>query len=115
MGWTGVALVPSTGGGGTGVELLYFSVVSTLLGMAIASLTSKLLRKTPPAGEEQRGRRSLWILYVLVVLPAMAFLAYHGVHVNDRNDVLFLAGFLLFSAGGGVLIGQVRSRGHDQW
>ena len=45
----------------------------------------------------------------------MAFLAYHGVHVNDRNDVLFLAGFLLFSAGGGVLIGQVRSRGHDQW
>ena len=115
MVWNAVAMIPNTVVVGTGVELLYFSMVSTLLGMGIASLTSKLLRRPPPAGEEQRGRRSLWVLYVLVVLPAMAFLAYHGVHVNDRNDVLFLAGFLLFSAGGGVLIGQVRSRGHDQW
>ncbi len=90
-------------------------MVSTLLGIGIASLASKLLRKPHAVGEEQRGRKGWWGLYLLVVLPATAFLAYYSVYVNDRNDVLFLAGFLLFSAGVGGLIGQVRSRDHDEW
>ena len=42
MVWNAVAMIPNTVVVGTGVELLYFSVVSTLLGMGIASLTSKL-------------------------------------------------------------------------
>ncbi len=113
--WNAVAMIPNTVVVGTGVELLYFSVVSTLLGIGIASLASKLLRKPHAVGEEQRGRKGWWGLYLLVVLPATAFLAYYSVYVNDRNDVLFLAGFLLFSAGAGVLIGQVRSRDHDEW
>ena len=55
MVWNAVAMIPNTVVVGTGVELLYFSVVSTLLGIGIASLSSKLLRKPPPAGEEQRS------------------------------------------------------------
>jgi len=113
--WSTVAMVPNTVVVGTGVELLYFSAVSTLLGMGVAPLISKLVRKPRRAAEERPGRKGWWGLYLLIVLPATAFLAYHSVYVNDRNDVLFLVGFLVFSAGGGVLIWQVRSRGHDQW
>jgi hypothetical protein len=57
----------------------------------------------------------LWGLYLLVLLPLTAFLAYKGVHVNDRNDILALGGYFLSSAGGGVSIGQVSSRGQDEW
>ena len=109
--WSTVTMVPNTVVVGTGVELLYFSVVSTLLGVIVAPLISTLLRKPRRASVELRGRKGWWGLYLLVVLPTTAFLAYHSAYVNDRNDLIFLAGFLMFSAGGGVLIRQVRSRG----
>ena len=54
-------MVPNTVVVGTGVELLYFSVVSTLLGMGVAPLISKLLRKPHQASEERRGRKGWWV------------------------------------------------------
>jgi hypothetical protein len=39
----------------------------------------EVLRKPRSAGEERRGRRGWWGPYLLVVLPAAAFLAYHCV------------------------------------
>ncbi|MEJ7871757.1 MAG: hypothetical protein WKF67_05825 [Rubrobacteraceae bacterium] len=113
--WNAVAMVPNTVVVGTGVQLLYFSLVATLLGVGVASLTSGFLRQRRGEDDQPGNRRGWWVLYLLVLLPVAAFLAYNGVHVNDGLDVLFLAGFLAFSAVGGVLIGHVRLRGHDQW
>lgn len=113
--WNAVAMVPNTVVVGTGVQLLYFSVVATLLGVGVASLTLNFLRTGHAADEEHGEQRRLWSFYLVVLLPVAAFLAYRSVYVNDRYDVLFLAGFLMFSAGAGVLIGHVRARGHDQW
>ncbi|MBA3473111.1 MAG: hypothetical protein H0T57_07755 [Rubrobacter sp.] len=113
--WNAVAIVPNTVVVGTGVQLLYFSLIATLLGVGVASLASSFLAKRRAAEKEPGNWKGWWLLYLLVLLPAAAFLAYNSVYVDTRYDVLFLAGFLAFSAGGGVLIGHVKVRGHDQW
>ncbi len=115
--WNAVSMIPNTEVVGTGVQLLYFSLVATLLGVGVASLIFGFLRKRHEEEDDQPvNRRGLWwVLYLLILLPVAAFMAYSSVHINDALDVLFLAGFLTLSAGGGVLIGQVRLRGHDEW
>ena len=100
---------------GTGVQLLYFSPVATLLGIGVASLTSSFLAKRRAAEKELGKWKGWWLLYLLILLPAAAFLAYNSIYANAWYDILFLASFLVFSTGGGVLIGHVKVRGHDQW
>jgi hypothetical protein len=107
--WDAVSLVPRTEVIGTGVELLYLSVISTLLGVGIASLTFHYLSGPPSAGEKPEGR-SLWGLYLLVLLPIAAFLTYKSVRLDGWEDVPYVAGFLLLSVGGGVLVGYARLR-----
>ncbi len=46
--WDAVSLIPQTQVIGTGVELLYLSVISTLFGVGIASLTFHFLRRRRP-------------------------------------------------------------------
>jgi len=113
--WNAVAMVPHIEVVGTGVQLLYFSLVATVLGVGVASLTSSFLAKRRAAEKEPGNWKGWWLLYLLVLLPAAAFLAYNSVYVDAWHDILFLAGFLVFSTGGGVLIGHVKVRGHDQW
>jgi hypothetical protein len=108
-------MVPNIEVVGTGVQLLYFSLVATLLGIAIASLTSRFLAKRRAAEKEPGNRKGWWLLDLFVLLPAAAFLAYNSVYVDAWHDILFLVGFLVFSTGGGILIGHVKVRGHDQW
>src|SRR5215203_2733740 len=57
--WNAVSVVHHTIVIGTGVELLYLSIISTLLGVGIASLTFHFLRRSPDE-ETHRPRRSLW-------------------------------------------------------
>jgi len=73
--WNAVAMVPNTVVVGTGVQLLYFSLVATLLGVGVASLTSGFLRKRRVEDDQPGNRRGLWVLYLLVLLPVAAFLA----------------------------------------
>ena len=113
--WNAVAMVPNTEVVGTGVQLLYFSLVATLLGIGVASLTSSFLAKRRAAEKEPGNWKGWWLLYLLILLPAAAFLAYNSIYVNAWYDILFLASFLVFSTRGGVLIGHVKVRGHDQW
>lgn len=113
--WNAVAMVPHIEVVGTGVQLLYFSLVATVLGVGVASLTSSFLAKRRAAEKEPGNWKGWWLLYLLVLLPAAAFLAYNSVYVDAWHDILFLAGFLVFSTGGGVLIGHVKVWGHDQW
>ncbi len=113
--WNAVAMVPNTEVVGMGVQLLYFSLVATLLGVGVASLTFRFLAKRRETEKEPGNWKGWWLLYLLVLLPAAAFFAYNSVYLDAWNDLLFLAGFLVFSIGGGVLIGLVKVRGHDQW
>ena len=83
--------------------------------MGVASLTSSFLAKRRAAEKEPGNWKGWWILYLLVLLPAAAFLAYISIYVDAWYDVLFLANFLVFSTGGGVLFGHVKVRGHDHW
>ena len=78
-------------------------------------MTSRFLEKRRAAGKESSNWKGWWLLYLLVLLPAAVFLAYNSVFVDAWSDLQFLAGFLVVSIGGGVLIGRVKVRGQDQW
>jgi hypothetical protein len=112
--WNAVSLVPHTMVIGTGIELLYLSVISTLLGVGIASLTFHFLRRRSPGEETHRPRRSLWGLYLLVLLPIATVMALNGLTLDSPDDLWLVLGFFVFSAGGGALIGYVRVRGEDR-
>ena len=109
--WDAVSLVAHTEVIGTGVELLYLSVISTLLGVGIASVTFHFLGRSK-VGDKQEGR-SLWGLYLLVLLPVAAFLTYNSVPLDGWEDAPYVAGFLIFSVGGGILVGYTRLRHHE--
>jgi hypothetical protein len=116
--WDAVATIPSTQVVGTGVVLLGLSLIATLLSAGVAWATFEILRKRHSADEDpsdRRIRRILRSLFVLSLLPPAAFVAYNTVYVNDRYDVLCLAGFIAFSAGGGVLVGDIKSRAAQEW
>ena len=49
------------------------------------------------------------------MLLAAGFLASNRVYLDAWNDLIFLAGFLVFAIRGGVLIGHVKVRGHQEW
>lgn len=88
---------------GTGVELRYLSLISTVLGLGVASLIFHLLLSDQPvAGKTPQNRRSLWI-WPGLACPSTA-----------PDDIWYAAGFLLFSAGGGALIAYARVRGRDE-
>ncbi len=72
--WNAVAMVPHIEVVGTGVQLLYFSLVATVLGVGVASLTSSFLAKRRAAEKEPGNWKGWWLLYLLVLLPAAAFL-----------------------------------------
>jgi hypothetical protein len=97
--WDAVSLIPQTQVIGTGVELLYLSVISTLFGVGIASLTFHFLRRRRPSAEEKRWDGALWGLYLLVLLPVAAVLTYSSVPLDGLDDLPYVAGFLIFSIG----------------
>ena len=107
--WDAVSLVPRTEVIGTGVELLYLSVISTLFGVGIASATFHFLRRDPSIEEKHEGW-GLWGPYLLVLLPVAVVLAYNSVPLDGWDDAPYVAGFLVFSIGGGILIGYTRLR-----
>jgi hypothetical protein len=111
--WDAVSLIPQTQVIGTGVELLYLSVISTLFGVGIASLTFHFLRRRRPSAEEKRWDGGLWGLYLLVLLPVAAVLTYSSVPLDGLEDLPYVAGFLIFSIGGGLLVGYTRIRQLD--
>ncbi|MDQ4062986.1 MAG: hypothetical protein M3122_03620 [Actinomycetota bacterium] len=60
--WNAVAMTPNTEVVGTGVQLLYFSLVATLLGVGVASFIFGFLRKRREEEDDHPGnnRRGLW-------------------------------------------------------
>lgn len=113
--WDAVAMVPQTAVVGTGIRLLYLSLIAALLGLGIAPLISDVFGKRV-ASEERRGaRRGVLSLSMLALVPIAAFMIYNTVHITSRRDVLFLAAFVVLAMVGGILIGYLRVRGRDEW
>ncbi len=106
--WDAVSLIPHTQVIGTGIELLYLSAISTLFGVGIAALTFHFLLRHPSVAETRGAGNSLWGLYLIVLLPVAAVLTYNSVPLNGWEDLPYVAGFLVFSIGGGVLVGYTR-------
>ena len=96
--WDAVSLVGHTEIIGTGVELLYLSVISTPLGVGVASAIFHFFRRDPLI-EEKHERWGLWGPYLLVLLPVAVILAYNSVPLDGWEDAPYVAGFLVFSIG----------------
>src|SRR5919199_2873952 len=131
MSWYAASLVPKVVVIGTGVRLLFVSVLSTFLSMAVASITLYLLPRLgfiKGGAKEQEpedyygGRvylrgweRYLWFVSLIIVLPMVAVLLSTGFPFDSWYDAIFYGAYFVFSACGGVLIGYIRSRGHHKF
>jgi hypothetical protein len=116
--WNAVSLVPQTVVIGTGVKLLYLSLISTALGAGIAILVYRYFHRAPRHGEEPPAPVPLsgwWRLYVIVLLPAAVFLLWNTLTVSGWNEIKYVAGFFALSTGSGVAIGYAMTQGHRSY
>jgi hypothetical protein len=114
--WNAVSLVPQTVVIGTGVKLLYLSLISTALGVGIATFAYRFFHRLSRDGEEPLPApvpliSGLWRLYVIVLLPSAVFLLWNTLTVNGWNEIKYVAGFLALSIGSGVAMGYAMTRG----
>lgn len=131
--WYATALVPKVIIIGTGVRLLALSLISTVLSMCMASATLLLLRrwklaKSWSAGQDEyigrsmsrwehikRWERPFWYLSLLILLPLVVLWLWNEFPFDAWYDLSFLAGYFIFSALGGIVLGYIRFWGHDRW
>jgi hypothetical protein len=115
--WQAVALIEETVVIATGIRLIYLSLVATVLGVSIATLISDLMQRSsePAYEQESSGRGGLRSFFWVIMLPVAALLIWTSVRFDERDDFLYLGAFLLFSIGGGALIGYTRVRRLDNW
>jgi hypothetical protein len=129
--WFAVSLVPKVVVVGTGIRLLLISLFSTTLSMRVASLSLYILRHRELRrvwADRQRREKALgnlaslgrweqrfWYLSLLLLLPVLALLVVSRFPFDSWYDVPFYAGYFIFSAIGGFIIGYVRFKGPDGW
>jgi hypothetical protein len=112
--WNAVSLVPQTVVIGTGVRLLYLSLISTALGVGIASLAYRFFHRASQEAGESPAPVPLsgwWRLYVVVLLPVAAFLLWNNITVSGWDGIGYVAGFFALSTGSGLAIGYAWTRG----
>jgi hypothetical protein len=119
--WTAVSVIPHTVVIGTGINLVFASLVAALAGLEVYYLTLLLLhlwqkRKNPSSGSENSStrrekRRVLrWSLFLLPLLPLALIEGLGGLNLSQPGDIIVLVGFIVFSCGGGALAGYIRDR-----
>lgn len=113
--WDALSLVPQMEVIGTGVWLLYLSLISLALGVGVATLVVRvfLLLGGVPAGQSAvaaPGRRG-WMVYLLLLVPVAVLLVWNSVTLRGWHDLMFFIRFLVLSAGGGIVVGFIRLRG----
>ena len=113
--WDALSLVLQMEVIGTGVWLLYLSLISLALGVGVATLVVRvfLLLGGVPAGQSAvaaPGRRG-WMVYLLLLLPVAVLLVWNSVTLRGWHDLMFFIRFLVLAAGGGIVVGFIRLRG----
>lgn len=111
--WDAVAIVPHIVVIATGVRLVYLALIATFFGWGIASLTFRIMGRYTGEQAAEARRSGLWGIYLVVFLPVAGFLVYSGIDIDRASDFLYLTGFVVFSVGGGVLVGFLRFRGYE--
>lgn len=126
--WMSVSLIPETTVVGTGIYFAYLSLIATPLGMGVASLILSLVSRSWQPGREGRlkqdrfplslanlreglrssGRKHWWSTYLLILLPIAAVLGLPSIVFDQSTDAWYLAGFVLFNVGGGIIIAYMR-------
>ena len=129
--WYAVSLVPKVVVIGTGVRLLFISVLATALSMSIASIISQLLRQrkllrswSNHREQEEvlsnwthlsRWEQGFWYCSFVLLLPVIALLIVSRFPFDSWYDAPFYGGYFGLSALGGLVIGYIRFKGHDRW
>ena len=128
--WYAASLVPKVVVIGTGIKLLFISLLSTILSMVVASATlhflhkwnlvkSRAKRKEPEHHSERehlnKWERRLWRISPAVLLPMMVLLLSNNFPFDSWYDFPFYAAYFIFSACGGAIIGYIRFRGLHRW
>lgn len=111
--WDAVAMVPQIVVIATGVRLVYLALIATIFGWGIASLTLRIMRRYTGEQTAEVRKRGLWGIYLVVFLPVAGFIVYSGIDIDRASDILYLAAFVVFSVGGGVVVGFLRFRGYE--
>jgi hypothetical protein len=111
--WEAVAIVPHTVVIATGVRLVYLALIATIFGWGISSLTFRIMGRHTDEQPVAARRSGLWGIYLIVFMPLAGFLVFSGIDIDKAGDILYLIGFVVFSVGGGVLVGFLRSRGYE--
>ena len=128
--WYAASLVPKVVVIGTGIRLLFVSMLSTTLSMSIASATLHFLQQWNLVRSRAKGKeaedhsrwerlhkweRYLWRLSLVILLPMVILLLSNSFPFDSWYDTPFYVGYFIFSALGGLIIGYIRFRGHDRW
>jgi hypothetical protein len=119
--WTAISVIPHTVVIGTGISLVYVSLVAALAGLEVYYLTLLLLHlwqkhKNPSSGSEtsstRRERRRVlrWSLLLLPLLPLALSAGLGDLNFDRPGDIFVFVGFIVFSCGGGALAGYIRDR-----
>ena len=116
--WDALSLVPQMEVIGTGVWLLYLSLISLAIGVGVATLVVRVFLLLGGVPAEQSavaapGRRG-WMVYLLLLLPVAVLLLWNSVTLRGWHDLMFFIRFLVLSAGGGIVVGFMRLRGRRQ-
>ena len=116
--WDALSLVSQMEVIGTGVWLLYLSLISLALGVGVATLVVRVFLLLGGVPAEQSavaapGRRG-WMVYLLLLLPVAVFMLWNSVTLRGWHDLMFFIRFLVLSAGGGIVVGYLRLRGRRQ-
>ena len=114
MTWYAASLVPKVVVIGTGVRLLFLSLLACILAMGIASLSSNFLqrwwyvRRRWHRVEAWRANGKwevlFWQVSFVTLLPLAAYIIWNDFDVDSWYDAPFLVAFLALSAAAGAVV-----------
>lgn len=117
--WCAASLVPKVVAIGTGVRLLFLSLLACVVAMGIASLTYNFLqrrylqRQWRPVESWKRSEKweiLVWRLSFVTLLPLAVFIIGDDFGVDSWYDLPILASFVVLSAAAGSVVIHTRHR-----